>query len=135
MKLEGGCYCGKVRYVAEGEPTLKAQCHCRECQYISGGAPNMFLLMPPGGFKYTKGTPKTFTRSDLEKPVTREFCAECGTHILAKTPAMPGALIIKVGTLDDPSVYGGPQMVIFTIDKQSFHYVPEGVPTFERVPG
>jgi len=26
-------------------------------------------------------------------------------------------------------------MVIFTIDKQSFHHVPEGVPTFERVPG
>jgi hypothetical protein len=32
-------------------------------------------------------------------------------------------------------VYGGPQMVIFTIDKQAFHHVPEGVPTFERVPG
>ena len=46
MKLEGGCYCGKVRYVAEGKPMLKAQCHCRECQYISGGAPNVFLLMP-----------------------------------------------------------------------------------------
>jgi len=46
-----------------------------------------------------------------------------------------GALIIKVGTLDDPSVYGGPQMAIFMIDKQSFHHVPEGIPTFERVPG
>ncbi len=44
-----------LRYVAEGEPMLKAQCHCRECQYISGGAPNMFVLMPIDGFSYTKG--------------------------------------------------------------------------------
>ena len=66
MKLEGGCYCGAVRYQAEGEPMMKAQCHCRECQYISGGAPNMFVLMPVDGFGYTKGTPKKFTRSDLE---------------------------------------------------------------------
>ena len=46
MKLEGGCYCGKVRHVAEGEPMMKAQCHCRECQYITGGSTNMFLVMP-----------------------------------------------------------------------------------------
>jgi hypothetical protein len=114
MKLEGGCYCGKVRYLAEGEPTLKAQCHCRECQYISGGAPNMFVLMPPGGFKYTKGTPKTFTRSDLEKPVTREFCAECGTHLVTRRPGLP-AVILKVGTLDDPSLFGEhAQMAIYS---------------------
>jgi hypothetical protein len=135
MKLEGGCYCGKVRYVAEGEPMLKAQCHCRECQYISGGAPNMFLLMPPDSFKYTKGTPKTFARSDLEKPVTREFCGECGTHILTKSPGLPGAMLIKVGTFDDPTVFGRPDMVIFTIEKQTFHTIPEGIPAFERYPG
>ncbi len=36
MKLEGGCYCGEVRYKAEGKPMMKAQCHCRE--YISAAA-------------------------------------------------------------------------------------------------
>jgi hypothetical protein len=133
MKLEGGCYCGAVRYVADGEPMLKAQCHCRECQYLSGGAPNMFLLMPPGSLTYTKGTPKTFARSDLEKPVTREFCAECGTHLITR-PRSVQAIVVKVGTLDDPTLFGAPQMAIYTCDKQPFHQIPAGIPTFERLP-
>jgi hypothetical protein len=133
MKLEGGCYCGALRYVAEGEPMMKAQCHCRECQYIAGGAPNMFMLMPPAGFAYTKGTPKQFSRRDLENPVTREFCAECGTHILTRRPGL-NAVVLKIGTLDDPALFGGPQMAIYTVDKQPFHQIAEGLPTFERLP-
>ena len=133
MKLEGGCYCGAVRYVAEGAPKLKAQCHCRECQYISGGAPNMFIVMPADGFAYAKGAPRRFARSDLERPVTREFCGECGTHLTTRRLDMK-AVILKVGTLDDPSLYGQPQAAIFTIDKQAFHVLPEGLPAFERMP-
>src|SRR5438067_1494115 len=78
MKLEGGCYCGAVRYVAEGEPVMKGQCHCRECQYITGGSANVFMAMPAGGFRYTASQPKQFSRTDLDRPVTREFCGECG---------------------------------------------------------
>jgi len=44
-------------------------------------------------------------------------------------------VLLKVGTLDDPSVFGTPQMAIFTIDKQVFHQIPAGIPAFERVPG
>jgi len=133
MKLEGGCYCGAVRYAAEGEPLLKAQCHCRECQYISGGAPNMFMLMPPKGFGYTQGAPKLFARDDLEQPLSREFCAECGTHLTTRRPGL-AAVILKVGTLDDPSAFGGPRMAIYTIDQQAFHHIPDGLPAFERLP-
>jgi hypothetical protein len=134
MKLEGGCYCGNLRYVAEGKPVLKAQCHCRECQYISGGGPNMFMLMPPEGFAYTKGVPKQFRRADLENAVTREFCADCGTHILTRRPGLE-QLVLKAGTLDDPAAgYGGPKMAIYTIDKQPFHLIAEGLPAFDRVP-
>lgn len=134
MKLEGGCYCGKLRYVSEGEPMMRGQCHCRECQYISGGAPNLFLLMPAPGFRYTQGQPKSFTRSDLEAPVTREFCAECGTHLVTRLPNMP-ALVVKVGTLDDPRLFEGPQMAIHMLDAQPFHQVAAGLAKFERLPG
>ena len=134
MEIEGGCYCGAVRYKAEGDAVFKGQCHCRECQYIAGGAPNLVMGMPEAGVEYTKGAPKAFQRSDLENPVTREFCAECGTHLVSRAPGMPLALL-KVGTLDDPAEFGGPQMAIYTVDMQSFHQVPEGCATFERMPG
>lgn len=135
MNAAGRCYCGAVRYEATGDPLFKGQCHCRECQYISGGHPNVVMAMPAAGFRYTQGAPKGFTRKDLDSAVTREFCGECGTHLVTRGPRMPGAIMIKVGTLDDPSLFGTPQMAIYTIDKQAFHQVPAGIPAFERLPG
>jgi len=43
--------------------------------------------------------------------------SECGTHLITRTSKLPDAALVKVGTLDDPSIFGGRQMVIFTIDK------------------
>lgn len=134
MTIEGGCYCGEVRYKVEGDPMFSGQCHCRECQYITGGNPNVIMAFAKDGFSFTKGEAKTYSRSDLDNPVTRHFCGTCGTAIGSEAPGMPGAIILKVGTMDDPSVFT-PQMAIYTVDKQAFHHIPEGMPAFERVPG
>jgi hypothetical protein len=134
MEIEGGCYCGAIRYRAEGEPIFAGQCHCRECQYITGGNPNVIMAMPMSGFSYTKGQPQKYARPDLDNPVTREFCGNCGAALGTSAPSMPDGMILKVGTMDDPSVFE-PQMAIYTIDQQSFHHIPEGLPAFERVPG
>lgn len=130
----GGCYCGAIRYEAEGEPQAQLQCHCRECQYITGGHPNAIAVFLLSGFRWTKGEPASFTRSDLERPVTRYFCPTCGTGLATRSPARPDSMIVKIGTLDDPSGFR-PQAAIFTIDKQPFHHLPDGVPSFERRPG
>lgn len=135
MKLTGGCYCGEIRYEATGEPMFRAQCHCRECQMISGGGPNLFMAMPSDGFSFTKGQPKTFARSDLEQPVTRTFCATCGTHLTSQRPnSNYDVVVLKIGTLDDPTQFGQPQIAIFTVDRQPFHIIPDGIPTFEGLP-
>lgn len=134
MDVQGRCYCGAVRYRASGDPVIQVQCHCRECQYVSGGSPNVTMGMKEDGFAYTQGTPKQFRRKDLPQPVTREFCGECGTHLTTRAPAVPGVVLLKVGTLDDPSVFK-PQMAIFVAEKQPFHEVASGLRTFAGFPG
>ena len=133
MKIEGGCYCKEVRYESDGEIGMRGQCFCRECQYITGGDSVLIMGVPEEGFRVTKGALKSFKRSDIENAVTREFCPNCGTHVT--TRAMPGMVMIKVGTLDDPSIFEGPQMAIYTCDKQAYHHVPTDIPTFEKLPG
>ena len=132
-QITGKCYCGALQYAASGTPTFKAQCHCRECQYFSGGGPNYFMMLPKDGFSWTRGAPKEFTRTDLEKAVTRCFCRECGTHMITRLPQRD-QIVLKVGTLDDPAIYGTPDAAIYTLDQQPFHLIPEGTPAFERLP-
>ena len=134
MSIEGGCYCGNVRYKIDGDFAFKGECCCRECQYVTGGNTNVVAGAPEAIFSYTKGEPKKFSRSDLENPVTREFCADCGTQLTTWAPGAPGIAIVKVGTLDDPSLYDKPDHIIWVSEKQAFHNLTEGVPTFEQFP-
>lgn len=134
MDISGQCYCGAVKYEISGDPVIKVQCHCRECQYLAGGGPNFTMGFTAGDFKYTKGTAKQFSRPDLDDPVTREFCPDCGTQMVTLAPFLPDVVLIKIGTLDEPGVFS-PDMAIFTCDKQSFHHVPDGMPAYEQMPG
>ena len=133
MNIEGGCYCGEIRYEAIGEVQASIQCHCRECQYITGGNPNVIMILPIDGFKFVRGKPQVFKRSDLEKPVTRLFCGECGTAIGTKSPTRPESIILKVGTFDDPSIFN-PEIAIFTSDKQEFHHIGNNLKCFDKRP-
>ena len=132
--MKGRCYCGEVTFEITEPPVMKAQCHCRECQYISGGGPNYFMAVPEQGYRITQGTPKTFTRSDLDAPRTRQFCGTCGTHLTTLLPGRP-LVIIKVGTLDNPAEdYRGPKVAIFMKDTQPFHVVGPDIPCFQDLP-
>ena len=132
MNLEGGCYCKQIRYESTGEIGMKIQCFCRECQYITGGDSLLGAGVPEDGFRITQGEPKPFKRTDIENGVTREFCPNCGTHVT--TRAMPGMVIIKIGTLDDPALFEGPQAAIYTCDAQPYHRIPSEIPNFEKLP-
>ena len=130
----GGCYCGDVRYQCEGSPLMRGQCFCLTCQMISGGAGNFFMAVDARGFQFTKGTPGAFNKQDRPGSPTRHFCPACGVHLTARSERAPGAVLIKIGTLDDPGVFEGPQLVTWTSEMQKFHLLPPGVPAYPELP-
>ena len=62
MKVQGGCYCGAVRYEASGDPMMRAECYWLKCQYITGGANVLVMGMPFDRFTLVKGAVKGFTQ-------------------------------------------------------------------------
>ena len=136
MEITGGCYCKRIRYTFQGDVAAAMQCHCRECQYITGGNPNVLVLISEKDLSYTSGEENiaSFTREDIPGAVTRLFCSNCGTSLGTKPPRLAGSIALKVGTIDDPSFFS-PSVAIFTKDKQSFHHIPDDLPSFEATPG
>jgi hypothetical protein len=113
---------------------MRGQCYCLTCQMISGGAGNLFMAVDAQGFQFTKGTPRAFNKKDRPGSPTRHFCQVCGVHLTARSELAPGAVLVKVGTLDDPGVFEGPQLVTWTSEMQRFHLLPSDVPTHPEFP-
>lgn len=133
-EIMGRCYCGEIEYAITADAVFRAQCHCRQCQYFTGGHPQIAMGFPEGAFRYSGAAPAAYSRPDLEQAVRREFCPRCGVQLVARSPALPDVVLVRPGTLDDPSLCGLPDIVVFTSESQAFHRLPEGVPAHERLP-
>ena len=136
MKINGGCYCKRIRYTFDGDIAASLQCHCRECQYITGGNPNVLVLGSGNDLTFLQGEEfiSSLTSDDLEGAVTRLFCSSCGTALGTKPPRLISSIALKSGSMDDPSFFV-PSVAIFTKDKQSFHHISQDIPSFEGAPG
>ena len=95
---------------------------------------NARMAVGAQSFEFTKGTPRAFNKRDFPGSPTRHFCQACGVHLTARSDRAPGAVLIKIGTLDDPSVFEGPQLVTWTSEMQKFHLLPPDVPAYLEIP-
>lgn len=103
MQFSGQCLCGAVRYEFSGDPRAVFLCHCRDCQRSGGSLTHFGVMVPEAGFRRT-GEVRSFTKAgDAGRRITREFCPACGSGINNRLEMAPGVVVIKGGTLDDPS--------------------------------
>lgn len=91
---EGGCMCGAIRFVAEGEPLRVGLCHCTTCRRNTGTQFAVFAIYEPEQVRL-QGQTAVFRSSEQGE---RHFCDRCGAPLFY---AEPGERAVHVGAFDD----------------------------------
>jgi hypothetical protein len=133
--IEGRCLCGGVTYSSDAEPAATAICHCDDCQRQSGTAFSVVVVVPRDAFNVSGESLSTYRTvgDDHGQETERHFCSACGSPIYSSSPAMPDAVFVKAGTLDDRS-WLEPQLEVWGRSAQPWLEPTEGRPRLERGP-
>ena len=112
--ITGHCLCGAVSYEIDAEPMMAIMCHCEDCRRGSGAAYSVNAVFAKDALKVDESKLKTFETigEDTNMKRERKFCPECGSPVITLLAEMPEMVVIKAGTLDDPSWFE-PSMEIF----------------------
>ncbi len=131
VTLEGGCFCGKVRYRLTSAPMFVHCCHCRNCQSQTGSAFVLNALIETDRIEMLSGEPEpTTVESGSGHPHDIYRCPDCRTAVWSDYGRRPGLRFVRVGTLDDPAALS-PDVHIFTRSKLPWVRLPEDVHSYE----
>jgi hypothetical protein len=99
---KGACLCGAVHYTLALDPIAVRVCWCRDCQRLAAnGTVNMIV---PVDALEVRGTLAEFvSQADSGNTMRRRFCPQCGTHLFSHSSGRPQFVVVRVGTLDEPS--------------------------------
>jgi hypothetical protein len=131
---EGGCACGKVRYVLRDTGGMQPYaCHCRDCQTRSGSACMVNLHIGLDQFEINGELIEAHVAKQDGSTVTQFACPGCLARVYSKSTARPGSGILRAGTLDasDRLV---PAVHLWTARKQPWVDLPEDVLSYETQP-
>ncbi|MBS0220629.1 MAG: GFA family protein [Proteobacteria bacterium] len=127
--FEGGCTCRHVRYRMMSRPMFVHCCHCRWCQRETGTAFALNAMIEADRVELLSGEVELVdTPSNSGKGQRIWRCPICYIAMWSNyAGAGDGVRFVRVGTLDDPDRLP-PDIHIFTMSKQPWVILPEGVP-------
>jgi len=126
LEVSGGCYCGGVRYRAEGVEPQVTECHCSQCRkqsghrYATAGAKTSDLEI--------EGADKiTWYRASPD--AERGFCAICGSTLFWRHRDEDHTSFLA-GSVDEPN---GLRVAkhIFVASKGGYYEITDGLPQHE----
>lgn len=102
MERTGRCLCGAVTFKLTSDPLAVRVCWCRDCQHLAAnGTVNAIV---PASTLEVYGPLAEYTKvADSGNKLTRQFCPQCGTHLIGISSARPQFRVVRTGNFDDPS--------------------------------
>jgi len=103
VTASGGCLCGEIRFLMEGEPDGAGYCHCHSCRKQTGAPLAAFAVFRTGQVTWISGQR---ARYESSPGVFRSFCPACGST-LALEAIYGGADLTEfhISALDDPDAF------------------------------
>jgi hypothetical protein len=124
--LEGGCFCGFLRYQIQGTPYYETNCHCSICRRTTGAPFVAWFTVPTDALRFTAGEPVRFASSHHG---TRSFCPRCGTQLTFQSSRADGDVDVTTCSLDDPERVP-PRDHTRTSSQLSWVSLSDGLPRF-----
>jgi hypothetical protein len=131
--MKGGCLCGAVRWEASAEPMVVRACWCRVCQYFASGNATINLAFPSDAVKITGEMRDYASAADSGRRMHRRFCPTCGVQLFSEAEERPQIIVVRAGTLDDPSMVA-PSAAIWTASAPAWAHIDPNQPHFEGQP-
>ncbi len=129
---KGSCLCNALQFEIAGPIQAIGNCHCSMCRKTHGAPYSTYAQIERDHLKVLAGE-ANLNRFSSSDPVTRSFCATCGSNFSFEFEGVPQAIWIAVGLLeDDPSLR--PQHHMFTGSKASWHDITDDLPQHETYP-
>jgi len=125
---KGTCFCGAVEIEVTGDPEAMGYCHCESCRSWSAGPVNAFTLWKPEAVSVTKGAER-IGRFMKTPNSGRQFCTECGGHIMTDHPTMQ---LIDVYAATIPSLDFRPALHVNYAE--TVLPMKDGLPKFRDMP-
>jgi hypothetical protein len=128
VMLQGGCYCGRVRYQASGTPFHETSCHCSMCRRTAGAPFVAWFSVRRSEFRLLAGEPARFRSSSH---ATRSFCANCGTQLTFEDDHWPDEIDVTIASLDDPQAVA-PRDQTWVSSKLAWVGLDDSLPAFPQ---
>ena len=133
INLNGGCYCGNVKYEVTGDILKTGVCHCIDCQHLSGGSSWPFVVVPSCELNIM-GDFKEYSRIGASgKKVHAGFCPTCGSTLFGRPEIWPHIRTISASSLNDKSGFS-PEMHVWVQDAPEWITFTPNLPKFKRNP-